>query len=137
MRGQITLEYIVVMGIASIIFLITINFIMHEKKVMSESVWSIDGQDRVQELASAINSVYLAGDGAYLNVTLPKRLAGGVNYTVTVYRRLVSIEAVEYGREFEWKYITGDVYGAQGGLDVAPGVVEVENVNGTIYLTSH
>jgi len=137
MKAQVTLEFIVATAIVSMIFLITVNFVVRERKLMSQSLWAVDGQDRAEEIANAINSVYLAGDGSSMNLTLPSRLVGGVNYTVTVYRRLVSVQAPAYGREFEWKFATGDVHGAALGLGVTPGTVEVTNVNGTVHLSSH
>jgi hypothetical protein len=135
MKGQITVEFITITGIVSIIFLVAFNFMMEERKLVSQSIWAVDAQDTAEELAASINHVYLAGDGASLNVTAPKSLVGGVNYTITVYQRLVSINVPAYGREFEWKFITGDVEGAGSGLSVKPGGIRLKNVNGTIHIT--
>jgi hypothetical protein len=134
-KAQITVEFIIIMGLVSFIFLVTVNFIANEQKAVSQGLWAQDAQDRAESVAKAINSAYLAGDGASLNLTLPKRLVGGVNYTVTVRKRLVSVSVPSYGREFERKYLTADVEGAGAGLVLAPGALSVDNRNGTISLT--
>lgn len=133
--GQVTVEYIIITGIVSIIFLVAFNFISEERKTTAEDIWSMDGDKTAEAVAHAINTAYLAGDGAEVNVTLPEKLTGGLDYTVTVYRRLVTVEVPSYGREFEWKYVTGGVNGTTDGLTLGKGTVTVENRNGTIYLT--
>jgi len=137
MKAQITAEFIIILALASMIFLVTINFIYQERKAATQWTWSLDAQDTAEKLAWAINSAYIAGDGTSSNVTLPKMLVGGVNYTVTVRPRLVTVSVPAYGREYEWKCQTSDIDGASLGLTVAPGVVTIGNSNGTIKLTTY
>jgi len=137
-KGQITAEFMAVMAIVTMIFLVAFTFIGREHKVAARSIWSMDAEDTARKLAAAINSAYLAGDGALTNVTLPKRLVGGVNYTMTVRERLVSVTVPAYNdTEFEWKFQTAGVEGAASGLSVMPGTVGIQNDNGTIRLTSY
>lgn len=136
-KAQVTVEFISVMAILSVIFLVTLNFIVAERRSMAQSLFSIDAQDTAQKVASAINSVYIAGDGASLNVTLPARLVGGVNYTTSVRPRLVTVTAIPSGSDFERKFQTGDVRVSGGGTAVGPGTVLLENINGTVELTTY
>lgn len=136
-RGQVTVEFIVVTGIVFAIFLVSFQFIADERRMASETLWSFDAQDSAEKLAHALNNAYLAGAGASLNVSLPSKLVGGIDYEITVYERMVSVHVPTYNRDFDWKYVTAAVDGASQGLSVEAGLIGVENINGTLKLTGY
>jgi hypothetical protein len=136
-KAQVTVEFIIVMALTSMIFLVIINFIAQERKSSAQGMWAQDAQDTAERLARAIDAAYLAGSGSSMNVTLPMRLVGGMNYTVTVRERLVSVSVPGYGRDFEWKYANAGVEGARNGLALGGGVIVLTNRNGTVNLTSY
>lgn len=137
MRGQVTLEFIVVTAIVMVVFAVMLQVIANERKLASQSIWSLDAADAAQRLANGLDSAYIAGDGATMNVTLPRRLYGGVNYSITVRRRMVTVEVTPYNRTFDWKFSGGGVEGSSGGLSVEPGTVGLRNENGTIQIMSY
>ncbi|MFH1055938.1 MAG: hypothetical protein V1744_07605 [Candidatus Altiarchaeota archaeon] len=136
-RAQVTVEFIASLAIVSLIFLITLNFIANERRITAQVIWSLDAQDAAQKLAHGIDYVYIAGDGTDMNVTLPKKLVGGVQYTVFVRPRIVIVNVTPYDREFEWKFMTSDIGDMGEAMALTPGTINVENVNGTIYLTEY
>jgi hypothetical protein len=137
LRGQVTAEFIVIMALVSIVFLVIINFIAQERKTSAQSLWAQDAKDTAMKLAEGIDAVFLAGSGSSMNVTVPKRLVGGLNYTITVRPRLVSVAVPAYGRDFEWKYMVSTVDGSTSGLHLEPGTIVLSNDNGTVTLVSH
>jgi hypothetical protein len=130
-RGQVTLEFIVVLAIVSIIFLAAINLAVQGHRGASQDLWAMSASYNAKRLADAIGDAYLAGEGAKLNVTLPSMLPGGIGYEISVRSNLVTISVPDYGAEFEWKTLTRDT---EGGLDLAAGIIMVENINSTIRL---
>ena len=136
-RGQITVEFVIIMALASIIFLVTVNFISHGQKPSAESLWAQDGQNNADLLAREIDEVYIAGSGAVMNVTHPTSLVGGVGYNITVRGRLVTISVPVYGREFERKFATSGVKGAPSGLSLPAGALRISNANGTIIIEAN
>ncbi|MFH0861521.1 MAG: hypothetical protein V1875_00690 [Candidatus Altiarchaeota archaeon] len=136
-RGQVTVEFMLSLSLATLIFLVSINFIAQGQRSAAQSLWSIDAQNRAQEISDNYNSVYLAGSGSRLNMTLPVRLVGGVNYTVTVDSRLVTVKVPAYGAEFERKFINGQVAGSKPPFPIyTGGIVTLTNDNGTVRAVS-
>jgi hypothetical protein len=136
-KGQVTAEFMSVMAIVSIVFLVAISFISQEKKATAQNMWEVDARYGAQRLAEGINAAYIAGSGSVLNVSLPKALVGGANYSISLRPRLVTLSVPAYGREFEWKYAGADVQGALGGLNLSGGPLRIVNVNGTINVTNY
>jgi hypothetical protein len=136
-RGQITAEFVVITALVSFIFLMVVSVISHERKAAAQGIWETDAQNNADRLAEAINSVYLAGPGATLNLTLPKTLVGGINYTVTVRDRLATISVQAYGREFERKFLTGGIEDGSPGLNITPGSITLSNLNGTVRVSAN
>jgi hypothetical protein len=136
--GQVTIEFVIVMALASMIFLFSLNLVSQERKASAQGVWSGEAVDTARRLAEGINSVCVAGSGSSENLTLPAKLAGGTRYNVTIRRRLVTVEVPAYGREFEWMFICGDVSGSTPPFPVFTGVtVSLTNINGTVKFVSH
>jgi len=136
-RGQVTVEYIVILSLMSIVFLIIMNSVMEGKRSQSQSLWSQDGKRIAKKVADSVNMAHIAGDGSRHNVTLPAKLVGGVAYNITIRPRLVTVDVPLYGRDFEWKTVTADVAGAGGNLTIAPGIVRFWNQGGQINITSY
>jgi len=134
-KGQVTVEFTAVIALATIIFLVVVNLITQERRATSQAMWAADAEDTAMKIARTINSIYLAGDGAKTNLTLPKKLVGGLNYTVTLRPHLVTVYVPAYGREFECKHLTGDVEGGASSLTLQPGTTVFENVNGSVEIT--
>jgi hypothetical protein len=133
-RGQVTLEFIVIIAIAFIIFLIIFSFISQERRSANQMVWSQDAQNLANSIADNINSVYLAGNGARINMTLPIKLIGAIDYGVTVRRRLVTVSTPLYEREFDSKTQVADVCNSYVGLNVVVGEIMIVNMNNTVCI---
>lgn len=136
-RGQISIEYIVTLALISMIFVVSVSAIMNGKKTQNQVIWSQDGKNKAEKIAQTINKAYIGGDGFETDISLGKKLLGGVNYTITVRPRLVSVSVPSYGREFEWKFQNADVDGAADGLNLNPGRLRFLNSGGRIIITPY
>jgi hypothetical protein len=135
MKSQSSMEFIIVLGIVSIIFLIGFNSLAVEFRGVNQYMWSNQARDLAEKLASEINNMYVSGENSSTTVTMPARLYGGVDYSILVYRGLVSINVTTYDREFSWRTVTRNINGSDSGLALTPGEIKIENIGGTIYLT--
>lgn len=135
LRGQAAVEYVSLLSVLLLVFLV-FYFILaqsHQKEA-SQDIWVLSARSIAMEVGETIDRVHVAGDGSNQSITVPKRLPGGVNYSVSVYSHMVLVSVPDYGREFEWKMQTSQVNGSENGFEVVPGSLNVFNWNGTIYI---
>ena len=135
-RGQVTVEFMVVVITLMLVFLSAFHYIGAERGNTAQLLWNLDGRDRARMLGEQINAVVVEGPGANRTLTMPVRLIGGVNYTIKVYPRMVAVDVPAYGREFTWRLLTSNINGSDTILVLSPGRVTIENVEKTIYLRS-
>ncbi len=134
MKAQSTVEFMFVLGLLSLIFIVAFKSIAREFKGVNQYVWANQGRDLAERLATQINDVYLSGSGSYRTVKLPVNLHGGVNYTIIVDPGLVTINVTTYRQEFNWRTITRDINGTDPSQVLDPGNILIENIGNTIYL---
>ena len=68
-------------------------------------------------------------------ISMPRRLVGGVNYTIRVYSRMVALEVPVHSREFTWRLVTSNINGSDTVLTLEPGNITIENIDNVIYLS--
>lgn len=134
-RGQVTIEYMLILGLISMVFIVAINSIASGYRTHHEAVWSSNARSLSRQIANEIDKAHVGGDGYAHNMTIPIRLKGGVDYNITVRPRLVTVNTFPYEREFEFKTVTADIDGASGGMTLSKGVLTFENVGGAISIT--
>ena len=81
---MVSTELIIIMSVAMIIFLIVLSGVSKRSAENVLSQRSMDAKLSADKLASGINSVYLAGNGASTQVNLPYNLQDGTNYTLSI-----------------------------------------------------
>ncbi len=134
-RGQVTVEYIVILSLVSIVFLVTISTVMAGSKAQAQAVWARNAAGIARQVAWEIDKAHIGGDGYKHNITIPQRLIGGVDYNITVRPRLVTVIAIPYGSEFEWKVITADIEGVATGMSIEKGILTFCNYQGSVNIT--
>jgi len=72
MKGQQSAEFFVVIAVIMFIFLVFLVIYQGQNVNLLQSQDSVSAMERAYSLASAINYVYLAGDGASYNFTFRK-----------------------------------------------------------------
>ena len=137
MRGQVSVDFLVTLTIALLMFLVVMNVAVNRRHDARDFTLNYDARHKAQELAGVINDAYLAGDGAARNVTLYATLEGAVSYDVTVYDRGVLVSYVGRGeRDAFARTFAGEVSGGDAGVDIEPGLIYVENIEGVIHVRS-
>jgi len=137
-KAQISVDFMVAITIALILFLIILKSAHSQKNEADHVIQNLDAKHIAEKIASGINDIYLSGNGAYRNMTLPKKLHGGKIYTLRVYPRSVLINySSETGENYHsHRILTRDIEGCENGLELTPGKVLIANSNGTIQLTA-
>jgi|GEM_PF-1930296 len=134
-KGQISVDLIISIIIAMILFVFILNFAESQYKKTEDTIRVLNAKHIAEKLAREINNQYLAGNGAVKYITLPKTLHGGKIYNIRVFPGAVLVDYTVMGeRNPSYKTLTSDIYGAQNGLNLNPGRIRISNVNGTIYL---
>ena len=136
-KAQVSVDFTITIMIAMIFFLIILYSAHSQRDEMDSVVLSLDAKHVSEKFALAINDVYLAGNGAVRNITLPKKLYGGKIYTLRVYPRsvLINYSSAEGDKGYAHRILTKDVDGCGNGLHVIPGGIQITNSDGTIYLS--
>lgn len=134
MKAQVSLDFMLSILAAIMFFLLIIVYVNNRFRDASEISLAYDAKQRAKTLALAINDVYTAGDGSYDNLTLPETLYGGKPYAIKVYPRSVLISYDNGGKDTSYRLTTASIYGSEGGLAVNPGIILINNTEGTIYI---
>ncbi|MBD3388460.1 MAG: hypothetical protein GF416_05260 [Candidatus Altiarchaeales archaeon] len=134
-RGQVTVEYVVVFAILMLVFVVAFHSVSVERKHASQMLWSVDARENTWDLAESINAAVIGGPGTNMTITMPGKLVGGVNYTITVYPRMVALDIPSYNREFTWRILTSNINGSDAALTLHKGEVTIMNKDDVIYLS--
>lgn len=129
------MDFLVSIIIAMFFFAFILNYADTQYKITEETIQGLNSKHVAEKLAQEINSQYLAGNGAVKYVTLPITLHGGRAYGIKVFPGMVMLNySIREERNPSHRTLTRDIYGAQNGLDLNPGIIKISNINGTIYL---
>ncbi len=135
-KAQISVDFTITIFIAMILFLVILYSANAQQREMDYVIQSLDAKHISEKLAGEINDVYLTGNGAVKNVTLPETVHGGVGYTLRVYPRSVLVNYTQGGdRYYSHRTLTRNINGSGSYQELTPGIIQISNVNGTIYFT--
>ena len=120
LKSQISVEFIVISSIALVIFLFLFVIIDRRNDDIYSSRTVLHAREEAERLAGAINTIFLAGDGAQKTLSLPPSLRGGEDYLLNIYpsSRLVGIKwnYSGNGRQYAATLITADITGSLNSL---------------------
>ena len=135
LEGQITIDFMLSIIIALIFFVIVLNSAYSQLQDVRDIFVKLDAIHVSKKLAGGINDVYLLDHFSQRNIALPITLYGGINYTITVYPRLITLTYnTDNANEYSHRLLTKDINGSLNGLTINPGTVLISNENETIYL---
>lgn len=109
MKGQVSLEFMIVVAISLVVFLFMFSITDRRNDEMFASSTNMHAKMQVRGLAEIINNVFLSGEGSKDSYALPDKLRDGTNYSVSVYANYLEInwDSKQYGVPL----LTGDVSG--------------------------
>jgi uncharacterized protein (UPF0333 family) len=84
-KAQISAEFVIIASIALIIFLIIFSIIDKRNDELYSTRTMLYAREEADNLASSINTIFLAGDGAQKTISLPETLRDSKNYTINIY----------------------------------------------------
>jgi len=130
---------------AMLLLLVFVQTILSRQGDLAETQWRMQAEHIAEKLAKEINAVYLAGENASKNVTLPERLRGGKNYTIEIRGSpepgavLILIPFTGKGEEetlyYSQRLITGNINGTP--LTLSPHAnIYIHRYNNTIYFAN-
>jgi len=114
-KAQISTEFVIIVSIALIVFLIIFAIIDKRNDELYSTRTMLYARKEADNLASSINTIFLAGDGAQKTVLLPETLRDDKNYTINIYptNHLVEITWGSLGKNKQYTspLITADITG--------------------------
>jgi hypothetical protein len=135
-KAQISVDFMISVFIAMILFMVIFYSAYSQQREMDYVIQILDAKHVSEKLALEINAIYLTGNGAVKNVTLPETVHGGVRYTLRVYPHSVLVNYSNMGgRYYSHRVLTRNINGSESGLELTPGTIQIRNTNGTIYFT--
>ncbi|MBU0761524.1 MAG: hypothetical protein KKD39_00720 [Candidatus Altiarchaeota archaeon] len=88
-RGQISIELMVTLGIALLLFIFLIDAAINQTSLAKDLTIRSNAKEVVSYVAESIDDVYLGGNNATKIITLPYALRGEIEYNIRVYPRSV------------------------------------------------
>jgi hypothetical protein len=135
-KAQISTEFIMISSIALAVFLMVFTIIDRRDDEIYSGLTMLYAKTEADSLASSINTVFLAGEGAWKTVSIPETLMTGEEYTINIYPsdRLVEIRWNYSGnsRQYAAPLITA---GIDGDMNLSRGTAFiVSNIDGGIVI---
>ncbi|ODS38518.1 MAG: hypothetical protein A7316_00910 [Candidatus Altiarchaeales archaeon WOR_SM1_86-2] len=91
--GQVSVEFILVVGFIMLIFMVVFIVVWEKQKEALEHKTFLDAQRICHSVVANINTISEQGDGYYRFFSVPDKLYGEQNYSLTIYK---------YGVEITW-----------------------------------
>jgi len=133
MKGQITIDFMLSMGAALVIFILLLDATFNQETQARELMQEADARNLMEDLAVNIDSVYLSGGNSSRVYTLPETLSGGVSYTLSVYPRSILLGYENGGQKYYSTRILAESINGTSFVSLAPGKIRITNVDYTIY----
>ena len=114
-KAQISAEFIIIVSIALVVFLMMFSIIDKRNDELYSTRTMLYARKEADNLASSINTIFLAGDGAQKTITLPETLRDDKNYTINIYptNHLVEIiwSSLGENRQYTSPLLTANITG--------------------------
>ncbi|RME15157.1 MAG: hypothetical protein D6797_07240 [Bdellovibrio sp.] len=134
-KAQIVTDFTMIIIAAMIIFLFIFSTINKRNDELSGTRTYLFAKQLADQVASAVNTVHIAGDGTSREVVLPENLKDGTPYLITVEpgNRAVRIKWYYQNnqREYSSTILTSNI---NGSLNFNTSV-NLTNVRGTVQVT--
>ena len=135
-KSQISVEFIIVFSAALIIFLIMFAIVEKKNSELYSARTTLYARQEADKLASSINTIFLAGEGAKKTVTLPEKLVNDESYSVNIYpsSRFIEITWIVLGenKQYTNTLITSNITGSLNSLSNR--TIIISNVAGGIVI---
>ena len=86
-RAQVSAEFSIILIYVLLVFFIILFISVSQEKVLSSIKDNYEANAVAIKLSSAINNVFIAGDGAHLNISIPLTS----DYNITIRDRYLSV----------------------------------------------
>jgi len=132
-NGQVSVDFMLSLGIALILLIALVDSAISQETHGRELMAKTQARNVLEDMASAIDSVYLAGENATREHVLPETLPGGIDYTVKAYpRSLLLTYSYQQDKQYSRRILPANINGSA--FDGSKGPIRITNVGGTIYL---
>ncbi|MAG47607.1 hypothetical protein CL617_03300 [archaeon] len=129
-KAQITVELILISVVALILLLYIFNIFNTEIRELNVKKIEFNAREVGDKFANGINSAFLLGDGAHVNVDLPNKLIKNLNYDITIFPS-AHIVKIEWNENFyNVPLITGNI----NNTNIQDKDINFTNVNGKIFI---
>jgi hypothetical protein len=135
-RAQISTEFIMIASIALAVFLIALIIIGRRDDEIYPGLTRLYARTEADSLASSINTIFLAGEGARKTISIPETLMTGEEYAINISpsNRLVEIRWNYSGniRQYAATLVTAGITGDMNPLRGT--AFTVSNIDGGIVI---
>ena len=135
MKAQVSVDLIIVLSALFIIFLVVTVTVNYRQDEILSSRSRYNAKSVLDNLASEINSIYLAGDGTSKIIQIPSSLRDGKNFSINIYPDARFIEITWPFRDQKMRYNAPLVSsGISGDLTGINSTTNISNNNGVIRI---
>ncbi len=135
-KAQISTEFVIIVSIALIVFLILFAIIDKRNDELYSTRTALYARQEADQLASSINTIFLAGKGAQKTISLPETLRDDKDYTIDIYpsNHLVEITWSSLGnnKHYTSSLITANITGSLSELKNT--TLRISNIDGGIII---
>lgn len=105
MKGQVTVDFMIAVGMALVFFILLVNAAYGNSRHAAEMELRYSAYDVLETVAYGVDSIGVCGRGCSTTVNLPATLRGGIPYSLTFYPGSVLLNAS--GRYYGRQTLTG------------------------------
>ncbi len=127
--SQASLEFLALVGFVLIVLAVASGIYLRERAASAEELLLAESKNALTSLASAINQVYLGGDGYSANLTLPQRI-GSYQYNITASSGHLYLKLYGFDLSYSAKILPASVTGS-----VHPGTDVISNAGGQVIVS--
>ena len=133
MKAQATIDFMISLGMALVLMTLVANATINQQNLANEIMVRQGADSILEELARDINSIYLAGNNATIQHTLPATMTGGIRYQMWAYPRSILLNYTYASHRRYSKMILPASINNTEMMGLNTGKIRITNNGGTIY----
>lgn len=128
-KGQITVELILISVVALVLLLYIFDIFDNRVKDINNKKLEFKAKEVNDKIASGINSAFLNGDGAKVNIKVPNKL-NNKDYSITIFPNVHLVQI----KWLDFSYTTSIISSNINNTNIQNKEFNLTNVNGKIFI---
>ncbi len=130
-RGQTSLDFLIALGFLLLMGLGLFSAFSATQRASTETIQHLYGSRIARDIARGISEAWILGDGADIEVRIPKTMPHGERYKIVIGKKAVLVDWNQSSSAFRFfaqSVLTGEV-------EAREGLIRIKRENGSIIIT--